>query len=94
MRSCPASGALVALLLLAGCAGGRDPAPAELEPFAFGTDAPAPLPDEADRTAARLASLALAGRIDDAAALMELAYAGSLENTWPLYSRQASRSSA
>lgn len=52
-------------LLTAGCAT-REPAPAEIVPLAHSDRTPALLPDEAEREAAAVATLALAGRGDQA----------------------------
>ena len=72
MKRCPSS---VALALLAvgfvACAGARVPAPAELTPLVFGEERREPLPDDADLLAARIATLALAGRTEQAAALID-----------------------
>lgn len=57
-----------AALVLAGCAGERGPAPAEWRPLEAARAAHEPLPDDAERIAARLAAAALVGRVRDAEA--------------------------
>ena len=57
---------LASSLVGAGCGSGRGPV--ELEPLAHGARAPAALPDEAERRAAGVARLVLAGREDEAEA--------------------------
>ena len=72
MRRFPTSAALVPLALgLLACASAREPSPAERVPLVFGAGEHAPLPDEADLLAARIATLALAGRTEQAAALID-----------------------
>ena len=71
----PCSGRLVALgavvATLWACAGPRVPIFTETQPFEHRRPAAVPLPDKAERTAAKLAAFALAGRPDSAAAALQ-----------------------